>query len=120
MAHQNLKIKKKKEYNPFQTVTIKTAKVKEVKCFCKAVKPNPKDVFGMKKAEGLYYNINGHNVTPSYYGAERYSHEMVYYYEVGANDGSYRKCTSKEAAEKAFALLVAFEKRQTSIKEGAK
>lgn len=112
----NTKTKRKRPYNPFRTVAIKTAKVGKVKCFCKAVKPNPNDVFGEKKAEGLYYNNNGRNVTPSYYGAERYSHETVYYYEVGASDGSYRKCATKEEALKRFEQLVDFEKRQTEIR----
>lgn len=112
----NTKTEKKRPYNPFRTVAIKTAKVGKVKCFCKAVKPNPNDVFGARKAEGLYYNNNGHNVKPSYYGAERYSHETVYYYEVGASDGSYRKCVTKEEALKRFEQLVDFEKRQTEIR----
>lgn len=112
----NTKIQKKRPYNPFRTVTIKTAKVDKVKCFCKAIKPNPKDAFGAKKAEGLYYNSNGHNCTPSYYGAERYSHETVYYYEVGANDGSYRKCMTIEDARQRFAQLYNFEQRQTEIR----
>ena len=112
----NTKTKKKRPYNPFRTVAIKTAKVGKIKCFCKAVKPNPNDVFGVKKAEGLYYNNNGHNCTPSYHGAERYSRETVYYYEVGATDGSYRKCVTKEEALKRFEQLVDFEKRQTEIR----
>ena len=112
----NTKIQKKRPYNPFRTVTIKTAKAGKVKCFCKAVKPNPKDVFGVKKVEGLYYNSNGHNCVASYYVAERFSHDTVYYYEVGASDGSYRKCVTKEDALKRFEQLVEFEKRQTEIK----
>lgn len=112
----NTKMKKKIPYNPLRTVAIKTAKVLKVNCFFKAVKPNPNDVFGMKKAEGLYYNNNGQNVTPSYYGAERYSHETVYYYEVGASDGSYRKCATKDEALRRFEQLVDFEKRQTEIR----
>ena len=112
----NTKIQKERPYNPFRTVAIKTAKVGTVKCYCKAVNPNLNDVFGVKKAEGLYYNNNGHNCTPSYHGAERYSRETVYYYEVGATDGSYRKCVTKEEALKRFEQLVDFEKRQTQIK----
>lgn len=112
----NTKTKKKRPYNPFRTVAIKTAKVGKVKCFCKVVKPNPNDVFRVKKADGLYYNNNWRNCTQSYYGAERYSHETVYYYKVGATDGSYRKCVTKEEALKRFKQLVYFDKRQTEIR----
>lgn len=116
MAHSNLKVKKQKEYNPFVTRTVRRETVGKIKCYLKAVKPNPKGAYGIKKAEGLYYNSNGRSVTPSCYGAERFSHETVYYYEVGASDGSYRKCVTREDADKRFAQLVEFEKRQTEIK----
>ena len=116
MAHENLKIKKKKEYNPFSTKTLKRFKIGKISGYLRAVKPNPKSVFGIDKIDGMYYNKDGHNVTPSAYGAERYESDMVYYYEVGANDGSYRKCTTREDAERRFAQLVEFEKRQTEIK----
>lgn len=112
----NIKIQKKRPYNPFRTVVIKRAKVGKVKCFCKAVKPNPKGAYGVKKAEGLYYDDKGLTCTASYYGAEKFSHETVYYYEVGATDGSYRKCSTAEEALKWFEQLVEFEKRQTEIK----
>ena len=112
----NTKIQKKRPYNPFRTVTIKTAKVDKVKCFCKAIKPNPKGVFGVKKVEGMYYNSAGYSCTPSSANAELFSHETVYYYEVGASDGSYRKLVTKEGALKLFEQLVEFEKRQTKIK----
>ena len=115
MAHTNLKTQKKRPYNPFRAVIIKMAKVDKVKCFCKAIKPNPKDVFGEEKADGLYYNSNGHNCIASYYGAERFSHDTVYYYEVGASDGSYRKCTTEEESLMRFEQLIEFEKRQTKI-----
>ena len=96
-------------------VIIKTAQVGKVKCFCKAIKPNPKDVFGAEKADGLYYNNNGRNCIESYHGAERFSHDTVYYYEVVANDGSYRKCATEEESLMRFAQLIEFEKRQTQI-----
>lgn len=116
MAHKNQKIEKKKEYNPFVARTIKRETVGKVKCYMKAVKPNPKCAFGVKKIEGMYYNKEGRNVTPASYGAEIYEHDKVYFYEVGANDGSYRKCTTREDAERRFSQLVEFEKRQTEIK----
>lgn len=49
MAHKNLKIEKKKEYNPFVTRTIKRETVGKVKCYLKAVKQNQKDAYGVKK-----------------------------------------------------------------------
>lgn len=49
MAHQNLKIQKEKKYNLFTTRVIKRHTVGVVKCYLKAVKPNPKDGFGDKK-----------------------------------------------------------------------
>ncbi|MBO7272441.1 MAG: hypothetical protein J6U89_06160 [Bacteroidaceae bacterium] len=116
MANKNLKVKKQKEYNPFASRVIRREAVGRIKCFIKKVVPNPKDAFGSSKAAGLWYNNKGRVCTPSYPNAERFDFDTVYFYEVGANDGSYRKCTSKEAAEKAFALLVEFEKRQTQIK----
>ncbi len=115
MAHKNLKIEKKKEYNPLATKTIKRETVGTVKCYLRAVKPNPKDVFGVKKEDGMYYSRNGYKVSPVVYGAERYESGMIYYYEVGANDGSYRICEKRENAEKRFAQLVEFEKRQMQI-----
>lgn len=116
MAHKNQKIEKKKEYNPFATKSIKRETVGEIKCYLRAIRPNPKDVFGVRKQRGLYYNQYGYNVTPAAYGAERYEADKIYFYEVVANDGSYRKCTTKEDAEKRLAQLVEFEKRQTQIK----
>lgn len=116
MAHKNQKIEKKKEYNPFTTRAIKRETVGEIKCYLRAVKPNPKDVFGVKKENGMYYSTNGYKVSPSVYGAERYEFDKIYFYEVGANDGSYRKCTTRDDAEKRFAQLVEFEKRQMQIK----
>lgn len=116
MAHSNLKMQKKKEYNPFATRTIKREAFGQIKCFIKKVVPNPKDMFGNDKINGMYYGEDGRNVTAAAYGAKRYEFDTVYFYEVGANDGSYRKCTSREAAEKAFAQLVEFEKRQTQIR----
>lgn len=98
MAHKNLKIEKKKEYNPLKTQTVKRETVGKVKCYLRAVKPNPISVSGVNMA-ALYPD----------------DYKIVYYYEVGANDGSYRKCRTKEEAERAFAQLVEFEKRQTEI-----
>lgn len=40
----------------------------------------------------------------------------IFYYEVSASDGSYRKLTNKQDAIEAFEKLVEFEKRQTCIK----
>lgn len=116
MANSNLKIQKKREYNPFSSKVIRREAVGIVKCFIKEVRPNPKDVFGTRKADGLWYNMEGRNVSRSYPRAEQYDQTKIYFYEVGANDGSYRKCASKEAAEKAFTLLVEFEKRQMQVK----
>lgn len=109
-------MQKKKEYNPFATRTVKREAFGQIKCFIKAVVSNPKDMFGEEKIDGLYYSEDGYNVTPAAYGAEKYEFGRVYFYEVGANDGSYRKCTSREAAEKAFAQLIEFEKRQMQIR----
>lgn len=115
MAHKNLKIEKKKEYNPFATRTIKRETVGRVKCWLKAVKPNPKDAFGANKLEGARYDQKSGCVT-FYPNGEEYRKSVVYYYEVGANDGSYHKCTTREDAERRFAQLVEFEKRQTEIR----
>ena len=100
MAHKNQKIEKKKEYNPFRTRTIKRETVGQIKCFLKKVIPNPRDIFGVEKQDGLYYNQDGRNVMPAVYGAERYEADKIYFYEVCANDGSYRKCTTREDAER--------------------
>lgn len=116
MAHSNLKIQKKKEYNPLVTRTIKTQSVGKIRCFIKVVKPNPKDVFGTTKAAGFWYNAEGRNVARSHPQAEQYDPTKIYFYEVGANDGSYRKCVTREDADKWFAKLVEFEKRQTEIR----
>ena len=113
MAHKNLKNEKNKEYNPFAARTIKRETVGKVKCYLKAVKPNPKDAFGVNKLEGARYNFK--SGLASIYG-DIYYKSTVYYYEVGANDGSYRKCTTSEDTERAFAQLVEFEKRQTEIR----
>lgn len=116
MAHPNLKTKKKKEYNPLVTRTIKTQSVSKIRCFIKVVKPNPRDVFGTTKAAGFWYNAEGRNVARSYPQAEQYDPTKIYFYEVGANDGSYRKCATREDADKRFAQLVEFEKRQAEIR----
>ena len=112
----NLKIKKEKEYNPIAKRTIKTFKVGNVRGYLRAVKQNPKDVFGIKKASGCWYNTEGRNVTRSYSQAEQYDPTKIYFYEVGANDGSYRKCATIEEARERFAQLFKFEQRQTEIK----
>lgn len=100
MAHKNTKIEKEKQYNPFVTRTIKRAAVGRIKIYLLAVKPNPVNEQGidLRKYPGLF------------------DASKIYYYEVGANDGSYRKCSTKEDALKAFGLLVEFEKRQTEIR----
>ena len=107
--------KKQKPYNPFTTRTIKRAKAGHVKYYLRAVKPNPRDVFRATKAAGFWYNKEGRNVTPSHPLAERYDSTKIYYYEIGANDGSYRKETDKDKALAAFENLVKFEQRQTQI-----
>lgn len=114
MAHKNQKIEKKKEYNPFYTRTLRRFKVGRVSGYLRAIKPNPKDVFGVKKLAGARYTQDGHVSVRS--DVERYDPETVYYYEVGANDGSYRKCTTIEEALQRFAQLFNFEQRQTEIK----
>lgn len=106
--------KKQKPYNPFTTRTVKRATVGRVKCYLRAVKPNQKDIFGVKKLAGTRYTQGGHVSLRS--DVERYSPETIYYYEVGANDGSYRKCVTRAQAEQAFANLVNFETKQTEIK----
>lgn len=115
MAHKNQKIEKKKEYNPFVSRTIKRETVGKVKCYLRAVKPNATDGYGNKKLEGCRYDLQTGRVTFDK-SVEMYSKEKVYFYEVGANDGSYRKCTTREDAERAFAQLVEFEERQTEIR----
>lgn len=114
MAHKNQKIEKKKEYNPFYTRTLKRFKVGKVSGYLRAIKPNPKDVFGVEKLAGARYTQDGHVSVRS--DVERYDPKTVYYYEVGANDGSYRKCTTIEEARQRFAQLYNFEQRQTEIK----
>lgn len=114
MANKNLKIEKKKEYNPFSTKTLKRFKVGKVRGYLRAVKPNQKDAFGAKKLEGARYDQGTGRVT-SYPNGEPYDKSTVYYYEVGANDGSYRKCTTIEEARQRFAQLYNFEQRQTEI-----
>lgn len=114
MANKNLKIEKKKEYNPFSTKTLKRFKLGKVRGYLRAVKPNPKDAFGAKKLQGARYYQNG-RVT-FYPNGEAYDQSTVYYYEVGASDGSYRKCTTIEEARQRFAQLYNFEARQTEIR----
>ncbi len=115
MASKNLKVQKKKQYDPFRTLTIKTEAVGKIKCFIKAIKPNPNDMYGAKKGDGIHYNLQGLCCKQSDFGAEMYDKTRVYYYEVGASDGSYRKCITHEEAQKRFEELIAFEKRQTYI-----
>lgn len=114
MANKNLKIEKKKEYNPFSTKTLKRFKLGEVRGYLRAVKQNPKDAFGNKKLQDIRYDQNGRVVF--YTNGEVYNPSTVYYYEVGANDGSYRKCTTIEEARQRFAQLYDFEQRQTEIR----
>lgn len=115
MAHKNQKIEKKKEYNPFRTKVLKRFKINEISGYLRAVIPNHKALFGGDKVSGMFYDQNGYSVTPASYGAEMYDPDRVYYYEVVANDGSYRKCTTKEDAEVMFAQLTEFERRQMQI-----
>lgn len=112
----NLKIEKKKEYNLFRTVTLKREQVARVKCYLRAVKQNTRDVFGIKKVAGMWYNNKGVHSTPTDHSAEMYNPETVYYYEVAANDGSYRKLSRKDDALVRFEQLVEFEKKQTEIR----
>ena len=106
--------KKQKPYNPFTNRTIKRANVGRVKCYLRAVKPNPKDAYGSKKMSGMCYNDKGHVSIPLY-GGEIYDPAKIYFYEIGANDGSYRKEIDKDKAIAAFENLVKFEQRQTQI-----
>lgn len=106
---------KQKPYNPIATRTIKRATVGRVKCYLRAVKPNPRDVFGTTKVTGFWYNIKGCNAAPFHSQAEQYDPAKIYFYEIGANDGSYRKETDKDKALTAFENLVKFEQRQTEI-----
>ena len=114
MAHKNQKIEKKKEYNPFSKKTLKRFKIGKISGYLRAVIPNPKDVFGVKKLAGSRYTQYGHVSFRS--DVEIYDPETVYYYEVGANDRSYRKCTTIEEARQRFAQLFNFEQKQTEIK----
>lgn len=110
MEHQNLKIKKQKAYNPFSTRVIKRESVGLVKCYVREVKENPKDIFGAKKLQGCRYEFEKGRVVLYPHGLA-YDPDEIFFYEVGANDGSYRKCTKKEEALKRFAQLVEFEKK---------
>lgn len=107
--------KKQKPYNPFTTRTIKREKVGHVKCYLRAFKPNQRDVFGTTKVAGFWYNTKGCNAAPSHQQAEQYDPAKIYFYEIGANDGSYRKEKDKDKALAAFENLVKFEQRQTQI-----
>lgn len=110
MAHKNLKIQKQKSYNPFQTLVIKRESVGLVKCYMRAVKENPKDIFGAKKLQGGRYEFETGRVV--FYPQGRvYNPDEILFYEVGANDGSYRKCVTKDEALQRFAQLVEFEKK---------
>lgn len=114
MANKNLKIEKAKEYNPFSTRALKSFKLGKVRGYLRAVKPNSKDAFGAKKLQGARYDEKG-RVT-FYPNGEAYDPSTIYFYEVGANDGSYRKCTTIEEARQRFAQLYNFEQRQTEIR----
>lgn len=98
--HNNLKNQKNKQYNPFTSRMIKRATVGRVKCYLRAVRPNPFDKYGndQRKISWLHFDTS-----------------LVYYYEIGANDGSYRKETDKDKALTVFNQLLEFEKRQTEI-----
>ena len=115
MAYQNPKIQKQKAYNPFQKRVIKRESVGLVKCYVRAVKENTKDIFGAKKLKGCRYGYEtGRVVFDTQVRA--YNPDEIFFYEVGANDGSYRKCITKEEALQRFAQLLEFEKRQTEIR----
>lgn len=116
MANKNLKIQKEKEYNPFSTRTLKRFKLGKVRGYLRAVKQNPKDAFGAKKLQGARYNKKGLGRPLYDEQIEQYDPSTVYYYEVGASDGSYRKCTTIEEARQRFEQLYNFEQRQTEIK----
>lgn len=100
MAHKNTKIERKKQYNPFVARTIKRAEVGKVKIYLREVKPNPVNKYG--------FDLRKYPIP--------FDESKIYYYEVGANDGSYRKCSTKEDALKMFGMLIEFEKRQTEIR----
>ena len=116
MAHQKLKIQKQKAYNQFNKRVIKQEPIGLVKCFLRAVKESPKDIFGAKKLQGGRYEFEMGRVMFCPHG-RAYNPDEILFYEVGANDGSYRKCTTKEDALQRFAQLVEFEKKkQTEIR----
>ena len=77
---------KKKTLSPYMNKTIKRIKIQGVKCKLSCYLPRHK--------EGL--------ADPN----------IVFYYEVSASDGSYKKLLNEQDAIKAFAQLVEFEKRQ--------
>lgn len=109
-------MEKKKKYNPLRARTLRTFKIGKIRGYIKKVIPNPRDIFGREKVAGIYYAQTGHKCAAGYYGAECFDPTKIYFYEVGANDGSYRKCATKEEAETRFEQLVEFETRQMQIR----
>lgn len=80
----------KKNLSPYQTKYLRRAKIQNVKCKLSAYQTRAIDPLTGQEQPLI-----------------------VFYYEVSASDGSYKKLTNKEDAEKAFEQLVEFEKRQT-------
>lgn len=106
--------KKQKPYNPFTTRTVKRATVGRVKIYLRAVKPNPFDKCGRKRVGEDVYGTKKFDWDTMTFDAE-YDPKTIYYYEIGANDGSFRKETDKDKVILAFENLVKFEQRQTEI-----
>lgn len=78
----------KKSLSHYTLKTIKRAKINNVKCYLRAYQTKSVDPVSLEKRPLI-----------------------VFYYEVTASDGSYRKLTNEQDALKAFEELVAFEKR---------
>lgn len=105
---------KTKNYKFFSNQTLRREKVGQVKCYLKAVRQNPLDEYGRKRVGPERINADDFDPYSEVIDA-KYDITHVYWYEVGANDGSYRRCMKREEAFTAFAQLVEFEKRQTSL-----
>ena len=105
---------KTKNYKFFKEKTLRKEKVGQVRCYLKAMRQNPLDEYGRKRVGLERHNAEDFDPYSEVIDVQ-YDITHVYWYEVCANDGSYRKCTTFEEALTAFAQLVEFEKRQTSL-----
>lgn len=105
---------KTKNYKFFAKQTLRKEKVGQVRCYLKVVRQNPLDKYGSKRV-GLD-RLNAEDFDPYTEVIDvQYDITHVYWYEVGANDGSYHRYITREEAFTAFAQLVEFEKRQMAL-----